>query len=385
MALIKSKQLDLTNNFDFSGSVTLSTAPSSANDVVNKSYVDGLSTASSAGLDFKQSVTVASNGSNISATYNANVLTGTGLGALNLDGVTVQAGASEALSTRVLIKDQTDASQNGIYFCSRTGDGSVGFTLTRASDANTDALLNTGAYVFVEQGTDNKNKAFVLQSLSSGASPSLGTDDLDFIQFSGAGQITAGTGITKNSDTLNLDLVGLANLSSLTTPNTYLMGLSHTNGTHLKKSVLDVIALPFGLGDYTSTTNGFAWLGGTQSNGQVTVKAGSGVTVDVNGVSSALPQRDSGSSSGTLSTDGSATGITISSTPSSDSDVRITANGVGAVLKGDKTGDCYFSNDSGVNARTLADITSGDELIWNGASGSYVLDSNDIINIFYNA
>ena len=328
MALVKSKQLDLSNDFAFTGAVSLTTAPTSGNDVANKTYVDSKS---STGLDFKQSVLVAST-ENIGATYANGVLTGSANGALTIDDQSVSAGASEALSTRVLLKDQTTASHNGIYYCTQTGDASNPFKLTRATDADSSSEINTGCFVFVEAGTDNQNKAFVLQANANGSNPVLDTNDLNFIQFSGAGQITAGDGLSKSGDTLSADL---------------------------------------GLGLDFAT-------------GSIQVQAGAGITVDANGVNSALPQLDSGSPGSDLSADGSATGITIGDTPPGDSNVRVTVNGVGVELKGDKTGDAYFSSDAGTTARALADIASGDQLIWNGAS-SYILETTCLVEIFYSA
>jgi len=382
MALIKSKQLDLSNDFAFTGGVTLTTAPSSDNDVVNKTYVDNLTTASSAGLDFKESATLATTG-NISATYNAGVLTGTANGALTIDGKSVSAGVSESLSTRILVKDQTDASQNGLYFCSQTGDAGNPFTLTRATDADGDEDLNTGAFVFIEDGTQNQNKSFVLQANADGTNPELGTDDLVFIQFSGAGQITAGSALTKNGDTLDVDISG-AELPAYTgnavqNPE-FLARVAGVNSNLQMHNFAKIL-----VGNSSSPNASSGLEQGSVYQYTIQVKAGAGISVDSTGVKSALPQLDSGNSGADLSTDESATGITIGATPAGDSNVRITVNGIGAELKGDKTGDCYFSADSGSTARALADIASGDELIWNGSSGSYILETSDLVEIFYNA
>jgi len=138
-----------------------------------------------------------------------------------------------------------------------------------------------------------------------------------------------------------------------------------------------------------STGNGNYGLEQHSGTGFLSVKASSGITVDSNGVSAALPQVDSGNVVTTLSTDDSQTGITISATPAGDSHVRVTVNGVGVKLgNGAKTScDAYFDNGSN-GARSISDITSGDELIWNGdasGQGSYILESSDLVEIFYNA
>src|SRR6056300_1213706 len=121
MAQIKGKQIadasivaakiDLTDSFDFtSGTVSVAT-PTANSDAASKAYVDSISTGSAAGLDFKESV-VAASAANFAASYAANVLTASANGAISIDGVSL------ALNDRVLLKDQTTASDNGIYYVS---------------------------------------------------------------------------------------------------------------------------------------------------------------------------------------------------------------------------------------------------------------------------
>ena len=70
---------------------------------------------------------------------------------------------------------------------------------TRAADFDSSSDASPGSFVFVEQGTTNGDNGFVLTNNSV----TLGTTALVFVQFSGAGQITAGTGLTKNGNTIN--------------------------------------------------------------------------------------------------------------------------------------------------------------------------------------
>lgn len=384
MAFIKGKQLaDSTvtsaklkldsGTYDFSqGAVLQASSPSNGSDVATKTYVDSLSTSSAAGLDFKESVFVATTG-NLSATYSGGVLTGAAAGAISVDGESPIAGQ------RILVKDQSTASHNGIYTVTLVGDGSNAFTLTRATDADSSSDLTTGSFIFVEAGSDNQNKSFVLQANGDGSSPTLDTDDLTFIQFSGAGQITTGTGLSKDVDQINLDF------DSLPTVGDGLFSFSQD---------FFVIQSGTGIQEKLKINNLTKWIGGigieqNTGNYQIQVKANSGITVDINGVSAALPQVDSGSPLATAASDGDSTGITISATPSSDSHVRVTVNGVGIKLgDGATTGcDAYF-DDGASGARSIADIASGDELLWNGdinGEGSYELETSDIVEIFYNA
>jgi hypothetical protein len=102
---------------------------------------------------------------------------------------------------RVLIKDQTDASQNGVYTVTNAGGASATFVLTRTTDADTGAELTGGTFVFAEEGTANADNGFVF---THSGSPTMGSTDLTVSQFSGAGQITAGSALTKTGNTLNV-------------------------------------------------------------------------------------------------------------------------------------------------------------------------------------
>ena len=151
------------------------TDPTAAQDAATKAYVD----ATINGLDVKGSVVAATTG-------NAN-FTGAFRAGDSLDGIVLTAG------DRILIKDQTTGSQNGIYTVNPTG------APTRATDFDSSSDASPGSFVFVEQGTTNGDNGFVLTNNSV----TLGSTALTFVQFSGAGQITAGTGLTKSGNTIN--------------------------------------------------------------------------------------------------------------------------------------------------------------------------------------
>ena len=151
------------------------TDPTAAQDAATKAYVD----ATINGLDVKGSVVAASTG-------NAS-FTGAFRAGDSLDGIVLTAG------DRILIKDQTTGSQNGIYTVNPTG------APTRAADFDSSSDASPGSFVFVEQGTVNGDNGFVLTNNSV----TLGSTALVFVQFSGAGQITAGTGLTKDGNTIN--------------------------------------------------------------------------------------------------------------------------------------------------------------------------------------
>src|SRR6056300_1381974 len=169
--------------------------------LVNKAYVDQVAN----GLDVKASVRVATT-ANLSATYNNSngTLTANANGAISIDGVSL------SLNDRVLVKDQTTQTQNGFYKVTTVGSGSAAFVLTRTPDANEASEITGGAFTFVEEGTANADNGYVA---THNGTPTLGTDDITFDQFSGAGQISAGNGLTKTGNTI--DAVGTANRISV--------------------------------------------------------------------------------------------------------------------------------------------------------------------------
>jgi len=139
-----------------------------------KGYVDGVSQ----GLDIKDSVKVATT---------ANI---TLSGTQTIDGVAVSA------DERVLVKNQSTASQNGLYLCKAS-------TWVRTDDlaAGVDAA---GMFTFVEQGSTNADQGFVCSSDKGSAV--VGTNNLSYTQFSGGGNLTAGDGLDKSGNEFSVDL-----------------------------------------------------------------------------------------------------------------------------------------------------------------------------------
>jgi phage-related tail fiber protein len=161
-----------TSGDTMTGFLTLHADPTDAMHATTKQYVD----MAVQGLDPKQSVKAAT-------TADIATLSGT----LTIDGVALAAG------DRVLVKNQTTTSQNGIYVVAAGA-------WTRAADANSwDELV--GAFVFVEQGATNADNGFLCTVDSGGT---LGTTAVVFVQFSGAGQIVAGAGLTKSGNQLDI-------------------------------------------------------------------------------------------------------------------------------------------------------------------------------------
>jgi hypothetical protein len=146
--------------------------PTAATDAATKNYVDS----ARSGLDVKQSVKAATT---------ANI---TLSGTQTIDDIAVVA------DDRVLVKNQSTASQNGIYLV-QAG------SWVRANDFDSDAEVTPGAFTFVEEGTVNADSGWVL---TTNATISIGSTSLTFVQFSGAGQIEAGAGLTKTGNTFDV-------------------------------------------------------------------------------------------------------------------------------------------------------------------------------------
>ena len=165
-----------------------------AQSLAPKSYVDSVAN----GLDVKASVRVATT-ANLASTYNngAGTLTASSNAAISIDGVSL------SLNDRVLVKDQTTQTQNGFYKVTTVGSGSAAFVLTRTPDANEASEITGGAFTFVEEGTANADNGYVA---SHNGTPTLGTDNITFEQFSGAGQISAGNGLTKTGNTIDVSV-----------------------------------------------------------------------------------------------------------------------------------------------------------------------------------
>jgi hypothetical protein len=201
--------------------VTVAADPTTNFQVATKQYVD---TQTSAGIHYHEPVRVESP-INLNATYNNGTagvgatLTNAGTqAALVVDGVTL------SVADRVLIYEQTDETQNGIYVVTSVGSGSTNWVLTRSSDADTYVNaspdgLSEGSTVFVQQGTTGAGETYTCNTTGTIV---FGTTAITFAQISSAQIYSAGTGLTLTGTTFSLTspvatTLGGTGLTSFTT------------------------------------------------------------------------------------------------------------------------------------------------------------------------
>ena len=191
---------------------TVSTTPTNGNDLVNKTYVD---TVAAASLHYHEPVFVESPDStgNLNATYNNGTagvgatLTNAGTQvALTIDGVLMTTGK------RVLIYNQTNAFENGVYTVTTVGTGSTNWVLTRATDADTYApsnpnSLGQGDAFFVTNGNTGAGETYVCNTVGA---ITFGTTAITFVQISSAQIYSAGTGLTLTGTQFSITNTGTA-------------------------------------------------------------------------------------------------------------------------------------------------------------------------------
>ena len=190
-------------------SVEVTQDPVSALQLTTKQYVDALA---ASGIHFHTPVRVESPIA-LTVTYNNGAsgvgatLTNAGAqAALVVDGVTL------SVSDRVLIYQQVNQTQNGIYVVTNVGSGSTNWVLTRSSDANTYVInsaagLSEGSTVFVQQGATGAGETYTCNT--SGVI-TFGTTNITFAQISSAQIYSAGTGLTLTGTTFSITPVGTA-------------------------------------------------------------------------------------------------------------------------------------------------------------------------------
>jgi len=254
------------------GLLILSGDPVTNLGAVTKEYADAISQ----GLTFKNAC-YAGTTANLSATYSNGAA---GVGATLTNNSTQVAfsvdGVSPASTSRILVKNQSTAAQNGIYNLTTVGSGSTNWVLTRSTDYNTIAQIQPGDFVLIDNGTVNAATAWV----ETATVTTIGTDSISFSQF-GSSNVVSVSGTTNRitstgGTTPVIDIsASYVGQSSITTLGTITTGV--WNGT--------VVALAYGGtnanltasngGIFYSTASAGAILAGTATANQILMSGSS--------------------------------------------------------------------------------------------------------------
>ena len=323
---------------------TVSTTPTAATDIANKTYVD---TVAAAGIHYHAPVRLESPDTvgNLNATYNQPGGAGVGVGATLTNAGTQAAlvidGVATVVNDRILIYNQTNAAHNGVYTVTNIGSVSTNWVMTRATDADTYApsspnSLGQGDAFFVSAGNTGAGETYVCNTVGV---ITFGTTAITFAQFSSAQVYSAGTGLTLTNTTFSLANTGTA-------------------GTYGSASQVPVF-----------TTN---------AQGQVTTVTDTAIAIAAGAVSGLAPSATtdttnaSNITTGTLPTGrltGSYTGVTgvgtLTAGTWNGSTVAAAYGGTG--LSTFVAGDLIYADSSSTLAR-LADVAVGNALISGGAS-----------------
>lgn len=185
------------------GNLILNADPNAALGAATKQYVD---TIASAGIHYHPPVR-AEHPSNLNATYN-NGSSGVGATLTNAgtNAALVIDSVSMVLNDRVLVANQTDQTQNGVYTVTTVGDGSTAWVLTRSTDTDTAAPSDPDAFgkgdaFFIKEGSTNAGH---LDVLSTSGTIVFGTTNIVFSEVAETTVYSGGTGITLTGTTFSI-------------------------------------------------------------------------------------------------------------------------------------------------------------------------------------
>lgn len=375
---------------------TISTTPTNATDIVNKSYVD---TIAAAGITYHTPVKYEAT-QVLSATYNNGAA---GVGATLTNSASLQPfqvdGFTPVVGDRILVYNQLNAFENGVYTVTTVGSGSVAWVLTRATDCDSYGLkdpnaLGEGDAFFVTSGLTGAGETYVC---NTSGTITFGTTAITFVQVSSAQIYSAGTGLTLTGTQFSITNTGVTANSyggAATVPtftvnaqgqltlatdvpiaisSAAVSGLAAsattdtTNASNISSGTLNTARLTgsytgitgvgtLTAGTWNATTIGIGYGGtgvtGTPTNGQLLIGNGSGYTLNT-------------LSAGTnVTISNTAGGITISATPASGGTVTSVA------ADGGTTGLTF----SGSPITTSGTLTLGGTLgVANGGTGAATL------------
>ena len=358
----------MTSGGTMSGNLVLNADPSADLQAATKQYVD---TVASASLHYHLPVRVEEPGP-LTVTYNNGTagvgatLTNAGTqAALVLDGVTVD------VDDRVLIYEQTDATQNGVYTVTNVGSGSTNWVLTRATDADSYApsdpdSLGQGDAFFVQEGNTGAGELYVMNTEGT---ITFGTTDITFVQISSAAIYSAGSGIALTGTEFSVaagsgltqETSGLAHSDTSSQAS-----VNNSGNTFIQDVTLD------GFGHVTGLTSATAVI----NDATITLSAGTGLSGGGD-----FTTNQSGNETITFNVD-----LSELSTSTTDGDgdffAVVDASNVSRKLTKGNINISGFNNDAGYTTNTgdIEGVTAGTGLSGGGTSGTVTvnLDLNEL-------
>lgn len=316
---------------------TVSTTPASATDIANKQYVDTLV---ASGITYHTPVKyeVPDSTGNLNATYNQPGGAGVGVGATLTNAGTLVAftpdGTVATAGDRILVYNQTNQVQNGVYTVTTVGSGSVAWVLTRATDADTYALkspngLGNGDAFFITSGATGAGETYLCNTTGT---ITFGTTAITFVQVSDATLYTAGTGLTLSGTEFSITPTGTA-------------------GTYGSASQVPVLTTNAS-GQVTGVTNTTIAINGSQVSGNISGSAGS--VANALTLGTYLTGGTYNGSAAVTATVDATSANTASKVVARDSSGNFSAGTITATLNGTATSTASATNLSGGAANQIA-------------------------------
>jgi hypothetical protein len=339
---------------------TITTAPVSNTDIVNKQYADAIAS----GIHFHEAVDLATTAALPANTYNNGTggvgatLTANANGALSVDSTLTVAG------NRILVKNEVAGANNGVYVVTQVGSAGTPYILTRATDFDSVGTgvdqIDEGDFFLVTSGTANVNTAWVQQTPPP---ITIGTTAIVFQQFSAPITYTAGTGLSESP--------------------TYTFNIANTGtaGTYGSASSVPVFVTN-AQGQVTSVTNTAIAINGSAVSGNITGQAGSVANALTAGTFLTSGGTYNGSAARTFAVDATDAN-TASKVVARDASGNFSAGTITAALSGNATSATnvaggaanriIYNTSAGTTAFAPAPTASNELLSWNGSAYAWTL------------